>query len=101
MTSDFGLISVPCLAGRGSGDTNTSPMNTPIPPDLAPLPPLLTAAQVQRLLEFWNLGSRRYFCDMRECGVLVSANGFPHGQRARYAARDVLRLYPVAETSRN
>lgn len=47
------------------------------------------------MLEFWNLGSDKYLRELRDLGVIKSANEFPHGQRARYWADDVLKLYPA------
>lgn len=67
----------------------------PLPPELDPLPPLLTFGEAVAVLEFWNLGSREYARDLRAIGLLRSVNEWEDGQRARYAAQAVLDLWPV------
>ncbi len=71
------------------------PPAIPLPQELDPLPALLTFKQLQRLVEFWNLGGRRHAVDLRDCEVIQSVTRFPKGQRARYASEDVLKLYPA------
>jgi hypothetical protein len=74
---------------------------------LNPFPPVLTFGEVVAVFLHWNIGPKhprameRNVRQLRECGVLVSANGWADGQRARYAAREVqeevLDVYPNAQ----
>lgn len=78
---------------------SASPRLLPLPPlpppwRMRPLPPRLRFEQVVLIVSFWGLGTERYVRELRDCGLLVSVNEWPSGQRARYASEDVLRLYP-------
>jgi hypothetical protein len=82
--------------------THTHTMNTEttrqvhLPPGWSGLPVVLTAKEVVTLTEFWNLGGRYYFEELRECQVIRSVNKFPSGKRARYSSAELVeKVYPV------
>jgi hypothetical protein len=86
--TDLGTVTV-AVAGGGE---------VPLPPGMTRLPPLLTWGEVEALVKFWNAGSEEWAKDMRATGNLVSVNAWEKGKRARYAAEDVVALYPRRRT---